>query len=90
MNKPLRSILFSLALIALPMLATAAVNINQADANTIAEGVTGIGPSKAVAIVHYREQNGGFKSLDELTQIRGIGEKTLQKIRPQISLGTKQ
>ncbi|MDD2760221.1 MAG: helix-hairpin-helix domain-containing protein [Methylomonas sp.] len=54
------------------------VNINQADAETISESLTGIGPKKAEAIVQYRKEHGDFKTLKELESVSGIGEKTIQ------------
>ena len=46
----------------------------------------GSGPVTAQAILDYREANGPFSSLDELTNVYGIGEKTLEKIRPYLVL----
>jgi competence protein ComEA len=67
--------------------ATAApVNINRADATTIAAALNGIGDVKAQAIVAYREQHGPFKSMDELVNVKGIGLKTIDKNRSDILL----
>ncbi len=55
------------------------VNINKADAKTIAESLKGIGMKKAQAIVRYRKKNGAFKTLDDLMNVKGIGEKTVKK-----------
>ncbi len=72
-----------------PVLAIAGpVNINTADAETISEELTGIGLSKAKAIVAYREENGPFKSADDLVLVKGIGEKTLLSIRADVRLET--
>ncbi len=57
------------------------VNINTADAKTIGEALSGIGLKKAEAIVKYREEKGDFKSAEELTNVAGIGEKTVEKIK---------
>jgi competence protein ComEA len=66
----------SLAL-GLPVLAATPVNINTADAQTIAASLDRIGLAKAEAIVAYRKAHGPFKSADELRNIKGIGAKTL-------------
>lgn len=62
------------------------VNINQADAKSIAAALNGIGDKKAEAIVMYREQNGPFKAADDLAKIKGIGTKTIEKNRSDILL----
>lgn len=59
------------------------ININTADSAGLQQ-ISGIGPSKAQKIIAYREQNGNFKSVDDLTNVSGIGEKTLASIRDQI------
>ena len=56
----------------------APVNINSASAEQIAEALTGIGMSKAQAIVDYREAYGLFSSADEIVFVRGIGDATYQ------------
>lgn len=53
------------------------VNINRADAETIALMLNGIGISRAEAIVTYREENGLFSSLDDLVMVIGVGELTV-------------
>lgn len=62
------------------------VDVNTADAKTL-ETLDGIGPTKAAAIVEYRKQNGGFKSVDELGKVNGIGDKTVEALRSQITVG---
>jgi len=66
----------------------APININTADADTLAAELTGIGATKAAAIVAYRESHGLFKSLDDLVNIKGIGAKTLEKNRTNLVIGT--
>jgi competence protein ComEA len=73
----------------LPVMAWAGpVDINTADAATIAKELQGIGLSKAQAIVAYREKNGSFKSAEELRKIKGIGAKTLERNRGNIRMET--
>ncbi|MDE1462973.1 ComEA family DNA-binding protein [Spartinivicinus poritis] len=55
------------------------VNINTADAVTIAEVLTGIGEAKAKAIIAYRDEHGDFTSIEQLLEVKGIGEGTLSK-----------
>jgi competence protein ComEA len=64
-----------------------AVNINTADAQTISDGLKGVGPSKAQAIVAYRQEKGGFKAVEDLLNVKGIGPKTLELNREQLTLG---
>ena len=61
------------------------ININTADLEQLKE-ITGIGNIKAQSIIDYREANGGFKSLEELKNVDGIGDKTFEKIKEQITL----
>jgi competence protein ComEA len=73
----------------LPASATTPVNINTADAETIAKSLDGIGLAKAKAIVSYREEHGPFKSVDDLAQVSGIGQATLQKNHDAILLSSE-
>jgi competence protein ComEA len=57
------------------------VNINTADAATLAATLNGVGPAKAEAIVAYRTENGPFRSADQLAEVRGIGLATVEKNR---------
>jgi competence protein ComEA len=66
------------------------VDINTADAQTISEELTGIGLSKARAIVDYRKKHGPFKNADELTLVKGIGERTVEINRADIRVGAKR
>ena len=71
----------------LPALAwSGPVDINTADAATIAKELQGIGMSRAQAIVAYREKNGAFRSADDLRKIKGIGAKVLERNRANIKL----
>jgi competence protein ComEA len=61
------------------------VNINKASESEL-QTLPGIGPSKALAIIEYRDTNGGFQSVDDIKKISGIGEKTFEKLEPHISI----
>lgn len=84
----IRHIVFAMVLFlgAFSLQAAEVVNINSADAATIEQELKGIGKVKAQAIVKYRKKNGPFKSVDDLVNVAGIGEKTLKNIRSQIRL----
>ncbi|MEO8506798.1 MAG: helix-hairpin-helix domain-containing protein [Betaproteobacteria bacterium] len=66
--------------------AAAAVNINTATKDELV-ALPGIGPAKAQAILDYRKLNGPFKSVDDLKNVKGIGAKRLDKLRPDLSVG---
>ena len=55
------------------------ININTSNATEVANALNGIGLKKANAIIDFREKNGPFSSLNELTRVKGIGQKTLNK-----------
>jgi competence protein ComEA len=61
------------------------VNINNADSTEL-ETIPGIGPSKSKAIIAYRDENGRFDVINDLTNVPGIGEKTLEQIKEYISV----
>lgn len=61
------------------------VNINRADEATLTT-LEGIGASKAQAIILYREMFGGFANVDELTKVKGIGQKTVDNNRDRLSV----
>lgn len=65
------------------------VNVNTADAATLAKSLDGVGLVKAKAIVEYREAHGPFKSTAQLAQVKGIGEHTVELNRDAIKLADK-
>ena len=67
-------------------LAMAAVNINTASLEEL-NAVKGIGPSKAKAIVEHREKNGPFKSLDDLKAVKGFGDKSIARMKDELTVG---
>ena len=62
------------------------VNVNTADAATLARELDGIGPAKAQAIVDYRGKNGPFRAAEDLLKVQGIGERVLEQNRANIRL----
>jgi len=64
------------------------VNLNTASASDL-EALPGIGAKTAARIVEYRQKNGPFKKIEELMNVRGIGEKNFLKLKPQISVAAK-
>lgn len=71
------------ALMAAMLLAPAAiagpVNVNTADARTLARELDGVGMAKAEAIIAYRQKNGPFRSADDLAKVKGLGKKTIEQ-----------
>jgi competence protein ComEA len=63
-----------LTLVAGLAFAVGKININTADADTLASQLVGIGHSKSEAIVSYRNENGPFKSIESLADVKGIGQ----------------
>ena len=78
MRTPVR--LLAVAIACWPLWALAGpVNINTADAETIAAELNGIGLAKAKEIVEYRKKYGPFKSPEDLSLVKGVGEKTVER-----------
>jgi competence protein ComEA len=61
------------------------VNINTATSSEL-EGLPGVGPKLAQRIIDYREKNGGFKKLEDLMNVQGIGEKNFLKLKSKLSV----
>lgn len=80
------SLILSFAL-ALPAFAAGPVDINSADAKALAEGLNGVGLAKAEAIIAYRNEHGPFNDASELAEVKGIGDKLVEKNRANIVVG---
>ena len=65
------------------------VNINTADAETLAAAIKGVGPRTAEAIIAYRQTHGPFRSVDDLVKVKGIGQATLEKNRAALTVGER-
>jgi competence protein ComEA len=66
---------------------TTPININTATAAQL-EALPGIGARTAQAIVEHRQKNGGFKKIEELMNVKGIGEKSFLKLKPMVTVST--
>lgn len=75
---------FALGIFGINM-AFAAVNLNTATATDL-DGIKGIGPSKAKAIIDYRSKNGPFKSVEDLKNVKGFGEKSIAKLKGELTV----
>ncbi len=86
--KFLRKSLLAL-LLAMPLLVCAVekLDINTADSVALANTLQGVGEKRAALIVQWREQHGPFKSLEELLQVKGVGQKILDQNRERITIG---
>jgi competence protein ComEA len=88
--KRIVALVLGLALSGAPVLAAEAkapagkVNINTASAEQLEE-LPGVGAKLAARIVEYRQKSGGFKSVQELMNVRGVGEKNLAKLQPHLT-----
>lgn len=78
------TLLFSFSVFAAP------VNINSADAATLDAAMKGVGAKSAAAIVAYRSKNGPFKRVEDLANVKGIGPKTVEKNRANLTVGSPQ
>ena len=80
--------LILIAALAFPafLLAAGTININTADKETLMTEIQGIGEKRAEAIVAYRDQNGPFKSVDDLANVKGVGTAIIDKNRDTLSV----
>jgi competence protein ComEA len=67
--------------------AAAPVNLNTATAEQLAT-IPGVGPKMAERIIDYRQKNGGFKKVEDLMNVSGVGEKSFLKMKPLITVTT--
>ena len=84
--KSIQSFLFIILFSFSSLLYAVQVNINSADAETLSSELSGVGQSKAEAIVTYREQHGPYKNIEDLVNVKGIGTATIDKNKSKITL----
>lgn len=82
------ALILALSLTGLSLADTGSIDINTASVEQLAEGLIGVGESKAEAIIAYRESNGPFEHIDELVNVRGIGLATVDRNRDRLTLET--
>ena len=75
----------ALGLLLVPAIAFGAININTATKDELV-ALPGIGPAKAQAIVDYRKAHGPFKTVEELKEVKGIGAKRFEKLKPDLAV----
>ncbi len=81
----MKKFLFAALSVLTASLSLAAVNINTASPSEL-EALPGIGPAKAKAIADYRQQHGAFKSVEELKNVKGIGEGIFSKLKTEATV----
>lgn len=85
MHRFFKGLMSLAALSTLPgLLLAGPVNINKADEETLAKELDGVGPALAAAIVRDREENGPYERPEEITRVRGVGERVLEDNREYI------
>ena len=84
--KTLKSFFFIVLFSISNLLYAAQVNINTADAETLSSELSGVGQSKAEAIVAYRELHGPYRHVEDLVNVKGIGTGTIEKNKTKIIL----
>ena len=82
----LPGVLLACLLAGIPAAAGDPIDVNTATAEELAAAMTGVGRKKAMAIVAYRDENGPFASIDDLTLVRGIGPATVDSNRDRVSV----
>ena len=84
--KKFLQLFFGLLLIGMSSAWAAVVNLNTADADTLATVIIGVGDARAQAIVEYRDEYGPFKSIDDIVLVKGIGPSILEKNRALLTI----
>jgi len=82
----MKKLLFGLLALLLSSAALAAVDLNTASKDELI-GLPGIGPAKAQAIIDYRAAHGPFKAVEDVRNVKGIGEKLYLRLKPELAVG---
>ncbi|MEE8233109.1 MAG: ComEA family DNA-binding protein [Gammaproteobacteria bacterium] len=81
--------LLAICLLIPTLLFAEAININTADKDALMSAIKGVGEKRAEAIIAYREQNGPFKSIEELAEVRGVGASIVEANMDNLSIEDK-
>ncbi len=87
-TKTFRSLLVSMAMLVSLHAYAGPVDINTADAATLASAMNGVGEKKAATIVAYRDAHGPFTRIEDLSNVKGIGLSTIEKNRQNLAVGS--
>ena len=82
----IKKTLLAVCLLIPTLLFAETVNINTADKETLMTSIKGVGETRAEAIIAYREQNGDFKSVEDLAEVRGVGPSIVEKNMDNLSV----
>jgi len=82
----IKKTLLAVCLLIPTLLFAEAVNINTADKEALMTSIKGVGETRADAIIAYREQNGDFKSVEDLSEVRGVGPSIVEKNMDNLSV----
>ncbi len=82
----IKKTLLAVCLLTPTLLFAETVNINTADKEALMTSIKGVGETRAEAIIAYREQNGSFKSVEELADVRGVGPSIVEKNMDNLSV----
>ncbi len=82
----IKKTLLAVCLLTPTLLFAETVNINTADKEALMTSIKGVGEKRAEAIIAYREQNGSFKSVEELADVRGVGPSIVEKNMDNLSV----
>jgi competence protein ComEA len=85
----IKKTLLAVCLLIPTLLFAETVNINTADKEALMTSIKGVGEKRAEAIIAYREQNGSFKSVEELAEVRGVGPSIVEKNMDNLSVTDK-
>jgi competence protein ComEA len=80
-------IILAMLCLATPAFAGSQVDVNSADAKTLAQSLDGVGLVKAEAIVAYRNAHGPFETLEDLAKVEGVGPRVIEENRDTIVFG---